>query len=259
MNRVSRILRSGLFTLALLLLTAAPAQAGVIQIDFTANVINAGGPLGARGDAFVGLIRIDLIDFPDRRPTPQVATFADGPIFGTDLGLADAVTFDLFPVGGTPSFDREDSVVVAIEDLPGGDRLNVFVRTNLSPGDSFDELSFVVEGTSDLFAGALALDENLAGIEALLLSFDFDQANPGPGFNLTSTVTSNIGPGVPDFSNIGSMGSNEETVLLINSASITLLPEAITDVPEPGQLGMLAFGLWLVRNRGALKPTASIG
>lgn len=251
MSTIARIIRPGLFSLSLMLLAAVPAHAGVIQIDFTASVINGGGPLGAQGDEFTGLIRFELIDFIDRNPSPSVGTFASGPLLLAESTLAEALTFDLFPVGGTPSFESDESAVLFVENSPEGDRLNVFVRSTLPSGDIFDELSLVVDGSSDLFAGDFGLEENLPGIEALLLSFDFDEANPG--IFLTSEVTANIGPGLPNLSNIGRPGVGEETVLLITSASITRVAPDATDLPEPGQLGMLALGLLLVRNRAIFK------
>jgi len=254
MKRVVELFGPVIINACLLLLGASPAHAGVIQIDFSASVINGGGPLGAQGDEFNGLIRIDLIDFPDRDPSPSFATFGDGPLFGTALEFTDAITFDLFPVGGTPNFDREDSVVLAIGNSPDGDRLNVFVRGKNSPGDIFDELSFEVDGTSDLFAGDFGLEQNLPALEALLLSFNFDQAIPRD--MLASTVISNVGPGSPNSSNIGSGSPNEETVLRITRASVTLLPGGTTDVPEPGHLGMLALCLLLLRKRESFKWSA---
>ena len=215
--------RLGFLSLFLSLLTSAPAQASVIQIDFTAVVGNDGSSLGDNGDEFVGLITIDLIDEVDGNPSLEEAVFIDD----TSTPFARAVTFDLFPEGGSPT-DEPFGLGFAVLELtnsPDGDSLFVLARRGSGPSR---QLSLSIEGSADLFSGDGGLDQNLPGLESLLLSFDFD-ANSGPSSTLVRADE-----GLPG-----------ETLLVVTGASISQAQQ----VPEPGQLGVLALGLFFLRYR----------
>ena len=238
------IFRRSIFIASLLLLTAAPAHAGVINIEFNAVIFNAGGPLGVRDDELTGLITIDLVDIADQDPSPDSALFADGQIAVSDLGFADAVMVELFTAEGnsrqTPAGQRVSvigpggSVELRVNNGADGDSVSLMVRGFRGPFDNtITEISLAFGGIFELLTGNETFNDNLPGLEALLLSYDPDQASGG------SAVFGS-----------GSVRSVQQSQLRITDVSIT---SAAQQVPEPGQLGLLALCLLLVRSGAAFR------
>ena len=211
------------------LFALSPAHAGVIVIDFTAEVTNLNegflGPTGTVVNGSISFELTDITDLPDTDSRPVRAFFSDGPRFRSIVPNAPP---DLVGFGSSLSSDllfgssNSDSVFLSLGNRPTGDIL--FLEASVG-NTVFD---FTVFGTADLFSGDLQPISTLPELEGILASFDSSQlgqnAFPNTGLRTSRFVS----------------GTFLQDALTLTSVSISAV-----SVPEPTHFGVFALILFL--------------